>query len=300
VWTVFAVVNIGIGPLIWAAAVSALFDKTRGMALAIVFSGGGLAFLIFPPLAVMVEARFSWRAVYVVIAAIFLAGLLPLIVAWFRGAEDVAQTKPAGEPALPLLGLTLSEALRARQFWQLAAIALLIAIVEGAMMMHLYPILREQGLAPTMAAAIASMMGLALVVGRLVTGALLDRLAAPQVFAGSILLILLSCLTAQFSAGGTFLAATMSILLGLGAGGTTNSIAYLAGRYFGLRAYASIFGLLMGIFATGYGIAPAIAGHVRDLVGSYGPLFLSLAAAATLAMLLAAALGTAPEPRVTA
>lgn len=298
-WIIFGAINVGLGPLMWSTAVTGLFDRARGMALAVTLSGGGIAFLIFPPLAVVMLGTFGWRGIFVSLAAIFLFLLLPLTLAWFRGRDDVEPTASAGQAtatvrALPT-GFTVSQALRRRHFWQLAVLCLLVAMVEGALMIHLYPILSEGGLAPAAAAGTAALMGAALIVGRLFTGFLLDRLPAAQVFAGSIAAILVACLLAREFSGNQATGAAMALLLGLGAGGTTNALAYLTSRYFGLAGYAAIFGLLMGIFALGYGIAPVLAAHAREVLDSYMPLFAGFAVVLVVAGLLALFMGRAPR-----
>jgi MFS family permease len=145
-------------------------------------------------------------------------------------------------------------------------------------------------------------MGLALIVGRLITGLLLDRMQATYVFAVAILLLLMSCLCARVIAGNMLIGILVAVLLGLGSGGTSSTLAYMTGRYFGLRAYASIFGILMGVFALGYGTAPALAGHVRDVLDSYTPMFSYLGVGAGVAMVLALTLGRValpvPQPSV--
>ena len=307
VWIVFGIINVGIGPLIWSTAVATLFDKSRGLALAIVLSGGGIAFLIFPPFAVAVESHFGWRGVYVAIALLFLVIQLPLTLLWFKSSPDLASITPAASgggqargaeapPALP--GYSLSEALRSRQFWQMGVVCMLVAVVEGAMMIHLFPILNEGGLDKASAAAVASLMGLAMIVGRVGTGALLDRFPGIIVFAASIGIILLSVLFAMGFHGGEASGAIISLLLGFGAGGTTNAFAYLTSRYFGLAAYASIFGLMMGLFGIAYGVAPIMAGQVRDQLGAYHPLFTAFAAVLVAAILLILTLGRAPQAKL--
>ena len=106
-------------------------------------------------------------------------------------------------------------------------------------------------------------------------------------------MILFAVLLAMRFDGGSGPAAIIALLLGLGAGGTTNTLAYLTSRQFGLGSYATIFGLLMGMFGLAFGTAPMIAGHVRDKFGGYDPLFMVFAGALGASILLILALGRA-------
>jgi predicted MFS family arabinose efflux permease len=296
VWAIYSVINIGISPVVWTPAVAGLFNKSRGLAMAVTLSGSGLAFFVVAPLMVVVERAYGWRAVYFALALVLLA-VLPLIFAFFHTREDLSGLArgSSGDDRPPESGHSLAEAFRTRQFWQLAAVMLLVASVEGALVMHLFPILSEAGLERAVAAGITSSMGLAMIVGRIGTGFLLDRLPGSQVYTGSIVLILVACLLARMVEGSAMAGAAVAILLGLGAGGTVNATAYVTARFFGLAAFASIFGVMMGIFGVAYGAGPSLIGFLRDGVDSYAELFLGMAVAAGVSALFAATLGRAPR-----
>jgi len=301
VWTIFAIINVGLSPITWSGAVAGLFDRSRGIALAVTLSGAGAAFFLFPPFAVVMVERFGWRGVYSGIGALMLVILLPLVFAWFRGASDLHVGKEATVHAggRRLSGFALREAVRTVQFWQFGLVAALVAIAEGALQVHLFPILHEGGLAPELAAWVLSMMGVAMIVGRLSTGFMLDRLQPLPVFSGAILLVLVSCVLAANFSGSTVAGVAVSFCLGFGTGGTTSALAYLTSRYFGLAAYPAIYGLLMGLFSVGYGIAPVIAGHFRETARSYAPIFDFLAGALVVAIVLTWLLGrpkALPQP----
>ena len=298
-WTLFAVINVGISPMVWSGAVAALFDRARGMALAVTLSGSGVAYFLFPPLAVAVLQNYSWRAVYLVIAGLMAVVLLPLVYALFRGPRDVgvAQTAQAGGHATgPREGFTLQQAVRVRQFWLFITVAALVALAEGALQVHLFPILQERGLAAGSAAWVASFMGVAMIVGRVLSGFMQDRLPPLPVFGCAILIVLVSCVLLRLFNGEVGMGLAASICLGLGTGGTTIGLANLTSRYFGLVAYPSIFGLLMGGFSLGYGIAPVVVGHFREVTTSYLPIFDWLAGALVTAAVLTWLLGKPLAP----
>ena len=70
-----------------------------------------------------------------------------------------------------------------------------------------------------------------------------------------------------------------AVLIGLAAGAELDLMAFLAARYFGLRRYASIYGVVFVFFSVAAGIAPAAFGYVYDWSGGYS-LALNVAAAA--------------------
>jgi len=293
-WAVFAVFNVGISPIVWSGAVAALFDRARGMALAITLSGSGIAYFIFPPLAVALLNRFSWRGVYIGIAALLIVVLVPIVYAWFRGAEDLGvggdHSDREGASAMRN-GFTLQQALRMPQFWQFITVAALMALAEGALHVHFFPILREGGLSASEAAWVISLMGIAMIAGRVLTGVLQDRFPPVPVFGLSITLVLVSCILLRFFPGNALAATAVSVCLGAGSGGTTVGLAYLTSRYFGLHVYPSIYGLMMGAFSLGYGIAPVAAGYFREVTGSYFLIFDWLGAALLVAVIVTGFLG---------
>jgi sugar phosphate permease len=59
------------------------------------------------------------------------------------------------------------------------------------------------------------------------------------------------------------------ITLGLGAGFEFDLLAYLIARYFGRKAYGTIYGCFYTVIAFGGGIGPVIYGRVFDVTGRY-------------------------------
>jgi len=57
----------------------------------------------------------------------------------------------------------------------------------------------------------------------------------------------------------------MVTLLGLGAGSESDVLGYLTGRYFGLKAFGQIYGLVFAGFMVGTAIGPYLFGLLFDL-----------------------------------
>lgn len=316
-WTIFAAINVGLGPLMWTTAVSGLFDKARGLAIAVTLSGSGAAYVIVP-IAVLVEGSLGWRAVYILLAGLFLVILLPATWFWFRSRADVDRAdieradperadpervvghSPAGPERSRLAaaeGLSFAQAARTRQFWQLAMSCSLVAAVQGAVIINLVPLLSEGegALDRTVAGSLTMLLGLFMVIGRLITGAALDRLPGLMVFASAMAIILAGAALASRFDGSLAHGAMISALLGFGAGGMTGALAYLTGRLFGLADYASIFGVMMGMYGVAFAIGPVAANHIRDTAGSYGPMFPAVMLATIAAIVLTLLIGKPPR-----
>ena len=113
-------------------------------------------------------------------------------------------------------------------------------------------------------------------------GWLLDRFFGPRVaFAINLITALGIFLLARansFPAG-----CLAAALIGVGAGGEAAITPYLLTRYFGLRAFSTLYGLTWTFYAAAGAIGPVILGRAFDATGSYTSLLVLLAAALGLA-----------------
>ena len=101
-------------------------------------------------------------------------------------------------------GLNLSEAVKDRIFWLLAAVFILLGIVTVAIFVHLPSLLTDQGLAESRAALAISTLGVAIIVSRIICGYLIDRLFAPHVAAGFMFCTLLGFVLLAVNIGDSF------------------------------------------------------------------------------------------------
>jgi predicted MFS family arabinose efflux permease len=295
-WAVYAIVQPAAGNIVWATAVTGWFDRDRGVALAVMLTGGSLLYSFLPAASVFLIQHVGWRSVFFALGGFVILIAWPLAWRFFFGADDSRRLgrggfKPDSSPAPAYEGLTLRAALRTRQFWQLAAAGVIAATGVATLFVHLQPILTDAGLAPMRAAAAAVVIGPAALLGRFGAGLLVDRVPARFVAAVVLLFPAVSYGLLIGYDGSLGRAVAAAAALGVSEGAETSLVAYLAGRYFGRRAFGSIYGLLLGAYSMGYGIAPVVAGRVFDVLRSYQPIFWPLAIAAIAGAALLATLG---------
>src|SRR5262249_36906309 len=89
-----------------------------------------------------------------------------------RVAKTAATTAPA---AADLTGLSIAEAWRSRPLWAIAVSTFVMMLLSLGLQIHQVPILTGAGVSRTNAAWLASLFGVSGIVGKLITGALLDR-----------------------------------------------------------------------------------------------------------------------------
>jgi predicted MFS family arabinose efflux permease len=212
----------------------------------------------------------GWRRAFAGLGIICTLSLLPLLLLLFRGAQDVERTAPIQTQTAANIhaGLTLGAAVRTLTFYRLLlATGFFTFSIFGAIV-NFSPILTAGGATPMRAASATSLIGIFSVVGRISTGAVLDRLPAHIVGAVCFLIPIPGCalLLNAISGGSDFAAAA---LFGITLGAEMDVIAYLATRHFGLRHFGAIQGALLCATALGAALGPLGAGAIYDRFGSY-------------------------------
>jgi OFA family oxalate/formate antiporter-like MFS transporter len=298
IWFLVGLVGIGSTPVTWSRAVNLWFFRRRGLALGIALMGTSIAGMVLPKLTVWLIDSFGWRMAYPLLALLPLLVALPVAYALFR--EPRLEERPPelssddGSGRMELSGLTLGQALRGYRFWLMFASIAAVAFAYGGAHIHMAGIVTGHGFSRGDAATVASLLGLSILCGRLVTGWLLDRFWAPGVVLPILSLPALSCIllagdsiTLGWIMGAAF-------LLGFAAGAESDLIAYLAGRYFGMRQYGRIYGMLYMPFGIASAVSPLVYGAVHDASGSFAPILKVAAVCFVLGAVLLLGLGRYP------
>ncbi len=278
------IVGNGAAHLAYARSISTWFDRRLGMALAFVMVGAGLGAMILPVIAQFILTHHGWRAAYAGLGAISLLLGLPLSWLFIRergtstgGTENHKQSVPVEHS-----GLTWQEGVRKLPFWIIVGVLFVGSISMNGAITHMSALLTDRAVTPERAALCASLLGGTSVLGRIITGWLLDRF-----FGGRVAF----CVTLLNAAGVVLLAKATSFesgalaaaLLGIGAGGEAAITPYLLTRYFGLRSFSTLYGFTWTFYAAAGALGPVILGRAFDTTGSYTTLLISLAGALAVA-----------------
>jgi MFS family permease len=87
-------------------------------------------------------------------------------------------------------------------------------------------------------------------------------------------------------------------LIGVGAGGEADITPYLLTRYFGLRAFSTLYRLTWTFYAVAGAIGPVILGRTFDSTGSYASLLIILSVTTALGAALVLLLPRYSNPLV--
>ena len=275
-WGIYAVISISVKTTVWTAAIAHHFSAARGMALAVTLSGTAAAQAIVPPLATWLIHDYGWRAAYVALGLGW-GGLTFLVCYIFL--RDPRRSPPppaplAGAPPPPSLadalpGLTIAAAFRSRALWQINLASLIMMTLTIGLMVHQIPILTGAGLTSANAAWLAGLGGLAGIAGKLVTGALLDRLD-PRLVGGVTLGATALAFALLIDGIRTDPAMIVAVVVnGYGAGCALQIGSYLTAQHAGMKNFGAIYGGMTSVVAIGSGLGPVLAGAVFDRTGNY-------------------------------
>lgn len=273
----------GQSPVAYSKALTAWFDKERGLALGIAIAGVGIGVAAIPPFANYVIVHYGWRLAYPALSvAILVLALIP--VALFEREPPAAPERTRRVATPPLPGIMLSEAVTGWRFWAMSAAFFVAIVAVNGTLTQVVALMTDRSEPLRLAVFALSMSGIALTLGRILSGFCLDRIHGPFVAAAFF---------ASAAVGVALLATDLSpfigtILCGLGIGAEVDLMAFLVSRYFGLRAFGAVYGLMFAIFSLGVGVGPWLMGLAHDRMHSYVPMMIAfeIGLALTIGLLL--------------
>ncbi|TKA89683.1 MFS transporter [Halopseudomonas bauzanensis] len=269
----------------WTQLISLWYERNRGLALAIILSGTGVAALIVPPLLAWSIEAGGWQAGFVLLAVMPLVITLPMTLLWLRiPSAPRAEQATATAGTNPLAGMRFAEARRSRIFWICNLSLILSVSLIVAMVTVMVPYLQDKGVPALTASQIFSTFGASIIVGRLLVGYLLDHYPPIIISATALLTPAIGCfILLATGPESTALLVLATVCIGVSAGAEFDIAAFLMARYFGMRDYARIFGLHLGLVTIVAGLAPAFFGYIHSVYGNYDPVIAYSLVAAVIA-----------------
>lgn len=278
-WVCYAVVAIAIKTTVWTAAVSSVFQYSRGLALAVVLSGAALSQTITPLIAQWLIDDYGWRHAFIWMGLGWGGFVLLLLLPFFFDARDherrLAESTQTATVRPVLTGLTLAEGIRSPALLRIAAALFIMSVLGVAITVHKVPILTATGLSRESAAQIAALAGIAGVSGKLLVGWMMDHWQSGWIGGVCLALPALACLLLLDGIRTPTLIVVAMTIFGFSAGAYLQICTYLTTRHGGLRHFGKIFGIMAGLMALASGTGPILAGLMYDHFGSYTGLLLA-------------------------
>ena len=277
-------------------AISNWFVKKRGLALSLKWIGSGLSGVIALPLISWLITVQGWRTTCVIGGLVMAVVGLPL--AWFclrpRRPEyygllpDGATTEDETTDISQMIDrgvayaasaeereFTIRQAIRTPTYWLLIAAQAIHSLVAPVINIHSIPFLTDRGIDPLKAAGIMVIMVASSIPARFMGGFIADRIGTNRLrflMAGAYFLEGAGIAVFLLNQSMAMIYVWFVIYgIGFGTGLTVNSL--IRARYFGRKAFGSIYGTSMMLLAPVGVLAPIYAGWVYDTNGTYLPAF---------------------------
>lgn len=260
---------IGFGPLI--ADISHWFVRKRGIAVGLVASGNYLSGAFWPLVLAGMLQDSGWRSVYLFMAAVTVAGVIPLALALKRQVPDHVHATAEAASSLN----AQSSGLSPRALQLLLGFAGIACCVAMSMpQVHIVSYCVDLGYGPAVGAEMLSLMLLGGVASRVVSGMLADRLGGVRtLLIGSALQCLALLLYLPSDAMVSLY--VVSLVFGLSQGGIVPSYALIVREYMPARDAGARVGFVLMATILGMALGGWMSGWIYDVSGSYRLAFIN-------------------------
>ncbi len=250
--------------VMFTKVIAGWFDRNRGAALG--FAGGvgnGTGAAIAPVVVSILLANFGWRGTHQGIALIIVIVGFPVLY-WLL--HDPPTRNISGGDTSE--GMTLAQARRTKTFWTILIAVALGAGCLTAVFARVVPMLLDRGISMDQAVSVLVTFSLVTAVWQFGVGYTLDRFPKPWIaapfYVSAVCGLILFETTSSYS-----LLLLAGLLMGLGLGTEYGVLPYFLSRYFGVRHYGAISGLVYGVIVLTQGITPFLMDLDFDLTGNY-------------------------------
>jgi len=267
IWIGYITYGLGVGigvacgyvPMV--AVVGAWFEKRRAAALGIAVTGIGFGTLLMAPLAASLITKYGWRKTYVIF------GLISVIVLALCAFITPRPPPVSGNEVKKSLGQLIKMPIFRYMYLGgfFNTLALFVPFV------FLVPYAKSQGVNEVAAASLMGIIGGASIGGRLIFGALGDKVSRIRLFQATFFIVALSYLVWLVASDSYVLLVCFAALLGAGYGGFIALSPAVTAEIFGLVGLGSILGAMYTAAGIGGLIGPPLAGYLIDSTGSYSP-----------------------------
>lgn len=260
--------------VIYVKVLSAVFDKSRGLALGFAMAGMPLGMAVAPLIAVTLLQAYGWQAGFYGLAALPVVIGIPTVL--YVGAHAPAMTTAAmaaagGKPSSRDTSeeYRIGDAMKTRSFATMFLVFLVAAVALHGIQIHLPALLSDRGVPQHLSVAALSVMFVVALIARVVCGFLFDRFFAPWVGALCFLVSAIGVAMLILPGAPSVQVILAIVLFAVGTGAETDLLAFLVSRYYGNRAFAQIYGWLFAAFMIGSAIGPYLVGLAFDQARDY-------------------------------
>jgi MFS family permease len=267
------------------ASVGGWFRRRLGLATGILQGAGGIGSALLAPAVAALLESIGWRDTFWIVAFVG-GGLIILSAIFFRSKPSDVGTKAYGtrgdDPpevvaSRDVLKLRLKvfgqHMRRTRAFWNLPTIHGLGCAGHGIVLIFVVQYATELGIGITEAAFIITFISIFSIVGRFIVPILAEHMGGKPVMLVALFLQGVT-VAVLFFANDPWTFYLFGVLFGLGFGGEMSAYLVVNRQYYGTGPMATLYGWEILGAMMGHAIATLLGGLVRELTGSYLPVFM--------------------------
>lgn len=272
-----------------SALISRWFDRRRGTAVGIASAGIGIGMMALIPLAERWIVAFGWRGAYLCIAGLVAGLIIPLNLLLAcsdpgsMGLEmegGARRTNSNNKPSRWRVEIldsdwasrawTLAAAVRTKPFWLLMLAYCCSGFTAQSTLMHAASAMVDSGMTMQLAAVYLGLVGIFNSSGKVIFGALSDRLGRETTYLITVCISTMGLLALIFIDPQLIvLAFSFALLFGLGYGGGTTMMPASSGDLFMGGSFGVIFAMIFMGTGVGGSLGPYVCGLLRDATGNY-------------------------------
>lgn len=261
------------GSMSASTVIARWFTASRGRALGLAAIGTSLGGVLLPKFVAEGIAMHGWRDTLEWLAIVVLVVMVPAVVLLVRGKpEEVGlgpEPDPAGEEVMEdAVHFTSGQVLRTSAFWFLSLSLGLLFSTYGSIVANLGPYALDRGYDESSASTLIMMVAASGFVGKLVFGALADKVNLKLALCVAQGLVLVGFLLLSLQPGYTVVLLA-TVFVGLAAGGMLPVWGALIARVFGLLSYGRVMGMMGPVITLCAMPGYTVVGRMYDASGSY-------------------------------
>jgi MFS family permease len=271
-WLILSLAGGGTTPVLFTRTINMWFDRARGLALGVTLGGAGLSAILGPQFVAALIQSYGWKGGYLGLAALVLVGSVPTLLLLFKEypPEKIVVAKTLVETeAVDYPGMRVRDAVRTLTFWKIAIGFFLVAGPLAAILVNMVPLLIDHGKTPIQAAGLAGTLGIAVVVGRVGVGWLVDRFPPLLVICTLLAIAALGCFLLTIAGASGALTTVSVIAVGCAVGAEIDMVAFFTSRYFGMKEYGKIYGWQTTSFYIAAAVGQRVVGVTYDHFHGY-------------------------------
>ena len=261
IWQGYIVYGIGCGagggifcsPLF--STVATFFVKYRALAQGVAATGSGIGTLLLVPFAKAIIETEGWRSSYRILAGVSAIGFIVGLLLVRRSPSQ----SPGGS------GGHVRRVMRTREFKTLSVAFGLMSMALLGAFAFVIKFAEDDGISPSRAALLMSVVGASSILGRLLLTAVAGRLGSVRLLQIALAAQPLAYFFWVIANGRYHLLVIFAALLGLTYGGFVALSGDVVAFYFGLKGIGAVTGMLFLYSGFGSLVGPPIVGFLADL-----------------------------------